>query len=162
MKKAINILVTLLSVVALVASCEKAPAVSEGIVAEWQLTEMTGYAAADLPEVYVDFKADLTFEIYQKVGDVLRYRRYDGTYAVEGELVKGEYSDGEDWGCTYKASFEADGAILVLTALETDKSGNVVSEGEVCKYTKASLDQKEKDAADVVTKSSEEASRRFL
>ena len=94
MKKAINILVTLLSVVALAASCEKAPAVSEGIVAEWQLTEMTGYAAADLPEVYVDFKADLTFEIYQKVGDVLRYRRYDGTYAVEGELVKGEYSDG--------------------------------------------------------------------
>ena len=95
-------------------------------------------------------------------GDVLRYRRYDGTYAVEGELVKGEYSDGEDWGCTYKASFEADGAILVLTALETDKSGNVVSEGEVCKYTKASLDQKEKDAADVVTRSGEETSRRFL
>ena len=162
MKKAINILIALFSVVVLVASCEKAPAVSEGIVAEWQLTEMTGYAAADLPEVYVDFKADMTFEIYQKVGDIPRYRKYEGTYVIEGSNVKGEYSDGEKWGCVYRASFEAEGAILVLTALETDKSGNVLSEGEVCKYTKASLDQKEKDAADVVTRSGEETSRRFL
>lgn len=147
---------------ALASSCEKAPAVSEGIVAEWQLTEMTGYQAADLPLVYVDFKADLAFVIYQKVGDVQRYRRYDGTYTVEGEIVKGEYTDGESWGAAYKASLEADGSVLVLTALETDKSGNLISEGEVCKYTKASLDQKEKDAADVVTKSGEETSRRFL
>ena len=159
MKKIIRIMIIAALFCAAV-SCKKAPETSTAIVAEWHLVEMTGASA--LPEVYIDFKADYSFEIYQKVGDVLRYRRYDGTYAVEGELVKGEYSDGEDWGCTYKASFEADGAILVLTALETDKSGNVVSEGEVCKYTKASLDQKEKDAADVVTRSGEETSRRFL
>lgn len=162
MKKSINILVALLASVALAVSCEKAPKIAEGIVSEWQLTEMTGFEASDLPKIYVDFKADMTFEIYQKVGDIPRYRKYEGTYVIEGSNVKGEYSDGEKWGCVYRASFEADGAVLVLTALETDKSGNVISEGEVCKYTKASLDQKEKDAADVVTKSVEETSRRFL
>ena len=146
----------------LLVSCEKSPKLEEGIVAEWQLMDMTGCSGDLLPSVYIDFRADKSFEIYQKVGDVMRYKKYTGEYTLSGTTLTGEYSDGEDWGCTYKASFEADGAILVLTALETDKSGNVVSEGEVCKYTKASLDQKEKDAADVVTKSGEEALRRFL
>ena len=162
MKRIINILVSVLALVATAVSCEKAPKVDDGIVAEWQLTDMTGYEAATLPDVYIEFRADKNFEIYQKVGDVPRYRKYTGIYTISSTTLAGEYSDGEDWGSTYKVSFEADGAILVLTALETDKSGNVVSEGEVCKYTKASLDQKEKDAADVVTRSGEETSRRFL
>lgn len=162
MKKAINIFVTLISAVILAVSCGIIPMAEEGIVAEWTLTEMTGYETEDLPSVYIDFRADKSFEIYQKVGDVPRYRKYDGIYEISGSTLKGEYSDGEDWGSTYKVSFQADGAVLVLTALETDKSGNVLSEGEVCRYAKASLDQKEKDAADVVTKSVEEVSARFL
>ena len=162
MKRIINILILTVSSLVLAASCEKAPQAEEGIVAEWQLTEMTGYEAAGLPSVYVDFRADKSFEIYQKVGDVTRYRKYTGIYEVSGSTLKGEYSDGEDWGSTYKISFEADGAVLVLTALETDKQGNVLSEGEVCRYAKASLSQKEKDAADVITKSEDETSLRFL
>lgn len=162
MKKAINILLALLSVVALAASCEKAPKVEEGIVAEWQLIEMTGYDADALPSVYIDFRAEKTFEIYQLIGEVERYRKYTGTYTVDGSTLKGEYSDGKDWGSVYRASFEADGAVLVLTALETDKDGNVLSDGEVCRYTKASLDQKAKDAADVKTKSADETYSRFL
>ena len=160
MKRILNILILAASV--FFASCEKAPEVEEGIIAEWQLTEMTGYEAAALPSVYVEFRADKSFEIYQKVGDVLRYRKYTGLYEVSGTTLKGEYSDGEDWGSTYKVSFEAEGAILVLTALETDKEGNVLSEGEVCRYAKASLSQEEKDAADVVTKSEDFQEERFL
>ena len=160
MRRIIYILTLAASV--LLASCEKAPKAEEGIVAEWQLTEMTGYEAAGLPSVYIDFRADKSFEIYQKVGDVKRYRKYTGLYEVSGSTLKGEYSDGEDWGSTYKVSFEADGAILVLTALETDKSGNVLSEGEVCRYAKASLSQEEKDAADVVTKSENDSVERFF
>ena len=91
--------------------------------------------------VYIEFNADLTFEIYQKVGEG-RYRRYDGTYVVTENIVTGEYSDGEDWGSGYTAAFEDE--ILVLTA----DNGS----GEVCRYEKASLDQAEKDKADVVTK----------
>ena len=162
MKRIINIFILTVSALVLAVSCEKAPKVEEGIVAEWHLAEMTGYETADLPAVYIDFRADKSFEIYQKVGDVPRYRKYTGLYEVSGSTLKGEYSDGEDWGASYKVSFEADGEILVLTALETDKEGNVLSEGEVCKYAKASLSQEDKDAADVVTKSEDETCLRFL
>ena len=80
-----------------------------------------------------------------------RYRRYDGTYAVAEDMVTGKYSDGEKWGSGYTAAF--DGDYMTLTA----DNGS----GEVCKYEKASLDQSEKDKADVVTKS-EDSVERFL
>lgn len=155
MKRLLNILISAAMMIGLAASCEKSPKVEEGIIAEWQLTEMTGYTSSTVPSVYIDFKADKSFEIYQKVGDIPRYRKYRGTYEVAGTTLSGEYSDGKAWGSTYRASFEAEGEILVLTALEVDKSGAVLSDGEVSKYTKASLAQKEKDAADVVTKSTD-------
>ena len=137
-----------LAAVFFAASCEKAPQTSTAIVAEWHLIEMTGAQPSDLPSVYIDFKADLTFEIYQKVGEG-RYRRYDGTYVVTENVVTGKYSDGEDWGSGYTAAFEEE--ILVLTA----DNGS----GEVCRYEKASLDPAEKDKADVVTKADESHSR---
>lgn len=158
MKRFINIFIAAL-VLGLFVSCEKAPSLSEGIVAEWQLTEMTDYEASALPSIYIEFTADLNFVIYQKVGEVARYRKYDGTYAIDGSTISGKYSDGEDWGSSYRAAFEADGDVLVMTAFTTEKDGSV-TEGEVLKYVKASLSQEEKDAADVMTKS--EDSVRFL
>jgi hypothetical protein len=120
---------------------------------------MTGYAPSDLPGVYIEFTADLIFVIYQKIGNVTRYRKYVGAYLIEGSTLSGIYSDGEDWGSSYRAEFEADGDVLVMTAFTTGKDGSV-TEGEVLKYVKASLSQEEKDAADVVTKSQD--SVRFL
>ena len=159
MKRFVNIFVAAAFVLGLAASCEKAPSLAEGIVAEWQLTEMTDYEASALPSIYIEFTADLNFVIYQKVGEVARYRKYDGTYAIDGSTISGKYSDGEDSGSSYRAAFEADGDVLVMTAFTTEKDGTV-TEGEVLKYVKASLSQEEKDAADVVTKS--EDSVRFL
>lgn len=143
-------------------SCGKSPDAEAGIVAEWKLAEMTGYEAEALPSVYIEFTADNNFVIYQKVGDIPRYRKYTGTYSISDSVVSGEYSDKEDWGSSYRVSFESEGDILVLTALAMDKAGNITEEGEVCKYIKASLSQEEKDAADVVTKSTEDISVRFL
>jgi hypothetical protein len=159
MKRLVNIFVAAALVLGLAASCEKAPSLTEGIVAEWQLTEMTGYAPSDLPGVYIEFTADLNFVIYQKIGNVTRYRKYVGAYLIEGSTLSGIYSDGEDWGSSYRAEFEADGDVLVMTAFTTGKDGSV-TEGEVLKYVKASLSQEEKDAADIVTKSQD--SVRFL
>lgn len=159
MKRIINIFIAAVLVLGFATSCKKAPKVEAGIVSEWQLVEMTGYDAADLPVVYIEFAADKNFVIYQKVGDVARFRKYNGTYSVGGSTVSGEYSDGKKWGCKYSASIEADGEVLVMTALETDKSGNVLSEGEVCRYVKASLSKEEKDAAYIVTKSVDEPVR---
>ena len=126
-----------------------------GIVGEWQLSEMTGYEASAIPAVYIEFTAEKTFDIYQKVGAVSRYRKYSGTYAVAGSILTGEYDDGEMLGTAYRVSFEADGEVLVMTAVTLDAAGSVTAEGEVTKYIKASLSQDEKDAADIMTKATE-------
>ena len=162
MNRFLNILISAALLIGLASSCgEKAPALDSGIVAQWQLSEMTGYEAENLPQVYIEFTADKNFVIYQKVGDVPRFRKYDGTYTIAGSILTGEYSDKEKWGSAYKASIEADGEVLVLTAVTLDKeTGAVIAEGEICRYVKASLSQEEKDAADVITKA--ETAVRFL
>ena len=158
--KKISYIFTALILTLVSVSCkkDKGPDIATGIVAEWHLVGMTGYEASQLPSVYVEFKADKSFDMYQKVGDVQRYSRYTGTYTVTGNSMNGEYSDGIKWGgdkrngITYKVSF--DGAVLCLAA----DNGS----GEVCRYEKASLPQGEKDAADMKTKSSSMSEERFL
>ena len=158
--KKISYIFTALILTLVSVSCkkDKGPDVATGIVAEWHLVGMTGYEASQLPSVYVEFKADKSFDMYQKVGDVQRYSRYTGTYTVTGNSMTGEYSDGIKWGgdkrngITYKVSF--DGAVLCLAAAN--------GSGEVCRYEKASLPQGEKDAADMKTKSSSMSEERFL
>ena len=149
MKNIIRIMI-LAAALCAAASCKKAPETSTAIVAEWHLVEMTGVEHSALPQVYIEFKADYSFELYQKVGQG-RFRKYDGTYAVAETIVTGKYNDGEDWGSGYVASFEGDGEILVMTA----ENGS----GEVCKYEKSSLDQAEKDKAYVMTKSADSVER---
>ena len=158
--KKISYIFTALILTLVSVSCkkDKGPDIATGIVAEWHLVGMTGYEASQLPSVYVEFKADKSFDMYQKVGDVQRYSRYTGTYTITGNSMTGEYSDGIKWGgdkrngITYKVSF--DGAVLCLAA----DNGS----GEVCRYEKASLPQGEKDAADMTTKSSSMSEERFL
>lgn len=152
MKRILNILAAVICLTGMVTSCEKAPKLDVGIVGEWQLSEMTGYEVSNLPTVYIEFTAEKSFVIYQKVGEVTRFKKYGGTYTIAELLLTGVYDDGDDWGSAYRASLEADGSVLVLTAVELDKAGVVVSEGEVTKYVRASLSQEEKDAADIVTK----------
>ena len=157
MNRFLNILISAALLIGLTTSCgEKVSALDSGIVAQWQLSEMTRYDAENLPEVFIEFTADKNFVIYQKLGDVPRFRKYDGTYSISGSILTGEYSDKEKWGSAYRVSLEAEGTVLVLTAVTLDKeTGAVTAEGEVCKYIKASLSDEEKAAADVVTKSAE-------
>ena len=154
--KNINKILMLLCVAFLSISCggkkgSDGPQVSSAIIAEWHLVSVSGIASSAVPQVYISFAADGTFEMYQKVGSVMRYRKYDGTYTVSGNVVAGKYKDGETWGSDYAVSF--DGELLVMTA----KNGSE----EVCKYEKKALSPSDKANAEVVTKS-EEDSRRFL
>ena len=147
--KTIFRLILALSVLAAAASCgekDKGPAVSEKIVAEWHLVGVSGMTS--VPQVYVDFAQDMSFELYQKVGEG-RYRKYEGTYTVAGSVVSGQYSDGEKWGSDYKASFE--GEKMTLTA----QNG---SEG-ACTYEKKALSDTDKAEAVLVTKSVEDCPR---
>lgn len=153
-------LIVLTALVAVLASCKKEKGVEAGtaIVAEWHLEAVSGLDSGSIPEVYIDFRADKSFDLYQKTGEAMRYSRYTGTYTVTGSSVTGVYSDGVKWGgdtrngLSYSLSF--DGDMMEMTA----ENGS----SEVCTYRKASLAQNEKDAADLKTKASEESEMRFL
>ena len=145
MMKAIYKLFLILSVALASVSCgqtKKGPEVATHIVAEWHLVSVSGMSSA--PEVYVNFAQDLSFELYQKIGEG-RYRKYLGTYTVTESLVSGVYSDGEKWGSDYQASFE--GENLVLTAQNGSE--------EVCTYEKKALSETDKADAVLVTRSVE-------
>lgn len=148
--KTFNKIIIALSMAFALVSCggkDKGPVVSEAIVAEWHLVKVSGLNT--VPQVYVNFASDLSFELYQQVGEG-RYRKYDGTYTVTGSLVSGKYSDGEKWGSDYEASFdESDN--LVLTA----QNGSA----EVCTYKKEALSETDKANAILVTKSVEDGPR---
>ena len=139
----------IISAAFLAASCgskEEVPNVSENIVAEWHLTSVSGMST--VPQVYINFAQDLSFQLYQKIGDG-RYRRYDGTYTVASTLLSGKYADGQAWGSSYTVSFEGD--VLVLAA----DNGSA----EVCKYEKKALSETDKAGAILVTKSEEDGPR---
>ena len=147
--KTISKIILALSVLAAAVSCgekDNGPAVSEKIVAEWHLVGVSGMTS--VPQVYVDFSQDLTFELYQKIGEG-RYRKYEGTYTVTGSLVSGQYSDGEKWGGDYQASFEGDK--MVLTAQNGSE--------EACTYEKKALSDTDKANAVLVTRSAQDGPR---
>lgn len=147
--KAIYKLLLALSVAFASISCgevSNGPVVSDKIVGEWHLVSVSGLNS--VPQVYVEFAQDLSFDLYQKVGEG-RYRKYEGTYAVAGAIVSGKYSDGEKWGSDYEASF--DGEKLVLTA----QNGSA----EVSIYEKKALSESDKADAVLVTKSAQDGPR---
>lgn len=148
--KTLNKIIIALSLAFALVSCggdDKGPVVSDAIVSEWHLVSVSGLNS--IPQVYVNFAQDLSFELYQKVGEG-RYRKYEGTYTVTGSIVSGKYSDGENWGSDYEASFdEADN--LVLTAQNGSE--------EVCTYKKEALSETDKANAILVTKSVEDGPR---
>ena len=150
MKKIFRLLLILSAVLTAVSCGTKGPEISTAIVGEWQLVSVSGQTS--VPEVYVNFAQDLSFELYQKIGEG-RLRKYQGTYTVTETIVSGVYSDGKAWGSDYEASFE--GENLVLTA----QNGSA----EVCTYKKQALSETDKAGAILVTKSSsEEEDSRYL
>lgn len=156
MKKIFKLLLCL-SIISAAVSCgnESGPDVSSQITGEWHLVQMTGVSASAMPQVYIDFRSDSSFELYQKVGDVMRYRKYTGTYTVSGTTVSGVYSDGIKWGgdkktgVDYTVSFEGDR--MSMTAQNESK--------EVCTYEKKALSESDKADAELVTKSVDEGPR---
>jgi hypothetical protein len=148
--KTISKIILAISVVFAAFSCgdpqSDGPVVSEMIVAEWHLVSVSGLSST--PHVYVDFRQDLSFELYQKVGEG-RYRKFDGTYAVSGTILSGKYSDGEKWGSDYAVSF--DGEKMLLTAQNGSE--------EVCTYEKKALSETDKAEAILVTKSAQDGPR---
>lgn len=70
-------------------------------------------------EVYMDLKADKTFQLWQKLGEG-RYRNYNGTWALTESTLTGKYSDGKEWGSAYEVSREGDNLIMKETKTGTE------------------------------------------
>ena len=94
MKGIVNkILLAAAAVLAFVSCVKSEEAVVKELVGDWYYETVE----AELPvQVYVSFAKDMTFDLYQKVGDGA-FRRYTGTYSFDGTLLDGVYSDLAPW-----------------------------------------------------------------
>lgn len=147
MKRTLYIL-ALAMVLSVFAGCKKTPKpdpVPE-CVGEWQLAQVEVKSvsfAGETVDVYVAFLENRaedgsvvrSFELYQMVGQG-RFRKYTGTWKLEGNILSGTYSSKKAWGSTYVIS--VDDSTLKLTS--------VVS-GEVDTYRKTSIPENVKKEA---------------
>lgn len=92
------------------ASCVKSEdAVVKELAGDWYYETVE----ADTPvQVYVSFAKDMTFELYQKVGDGA-FRKYSGTYTFDGTLLDGVYSDKAPWKEAKTVTIDGDSLIAV-------------------------------------------------
>ena len=75
----------------------------QGMVGQWKMTKspLRTSNTKDKLEIYVEFKADNTFELYQKnLNEPIYFNHYSGTYLITDDIVTGKYSDGKSWGAT--------------------------------------------------------------
>ena len=100
----------LLAVSLIMASCgnEKQPKALD-ITGQWELTDIIETKSAQIGsetiEIYIDFKEDNTFSLWQKLGEG-RHKKYEGTWTLTETVLTGKYSDGKAWGASYEVSRE--------------------------------------------------------
>ena len=87
--------------VALTGCGEKEGSKGLNVAGEWQLAQWND--ATPEFNVYIDFNADGTFEMYQQVWS-FDYELYTGKYVISGDIMTGTYADGSSWACGYKVS----------------------------------------------------------
>lgn len=104
-----RIIITLLSTI-LIAGCgnDSKESKTVDITGQWELMDMQTKAIqigeVDI-EVYLEFNADKTFNIWQKIGEG-RHRKFTGTWEITDNNLSGKYSDGKEWGSVYEVSIE--------------------------------------------------------
>ena len=123
--------------------CNKEPQSNDStsfICGEWR--SMT-QEEADVAAIYISFAADGTFELYQNLKGT-GYEVFRGKWSLDGNILSGEYNDGEAWAYTY-------------TALGHDKFLTLTTIGDDAieyNFVNAEIPSVIKEAADVIVKSS--------
>ena len=107
------ILMLIISLV-MVSCKEEKPKVLD-ITGQWELADIVDTKSVQIGsetvEIYIDFKADNTFELWQKLGEG-RHRKHKGTWTLTESVLTGKYSDGKAWGASYEVSIE-DGTLVI-------------------------------------------------
>ena len=119
MKGIVNkILFAAASILALASCVKSEEALVKKLSGDWYYETVE----SDVPvQVYVSFAKDMTFQLFQKVGDGA-FRRYIGTYTFDGTLLDGVYSDKTEWKEAKTVTIDGD----VLTALGV-KTGETIT-----------------------------------
>lgn len=153
MKKIISVVALLCAIFATSCNGGQKDTLPKDILAEWHLIEnplITG-STDDIVDVYVEFKADGTFVLYQKdFNTPIYYNTYTGTYLLTETLLTGKYSDGKNWGSPsgYTASYSQETQLLTLVSIDRPEDISV--------YEKKAVPSDIKGAAVTMTTRGEE------
>ena len=110
-----RILMGLLIVLGVSASCSKDKKVDSKVSGEWELELRNSEAVSDF-SVYINFRKDATFTIYQQI-EASYYQSFNGTWEVEGKTLSGLYNDGAAWGSDYLFELSSDGKTMTLKTI---------------------------------------------
>ena len=127
MKKIIyRTLVALVAVIMSVACQSEGEQYLNQIVGEWHYTGSDSNVDED---IWIAFNSDMTFELYQKIGDGV-HRCIKGTYSinVKDKIISGLYEDNYPWKDDYK--FNVSDKVLAL---------QTVSDGQHYAYARQSI-----------------------
>ena len=153
MKKIISVVALLCAIFATSCNGGQKDTLPKDILAEWHLIEnplITG-STDDIVDVYLEFKADGTFVLYQKdFNTPIYYNTYTGTYLLTETLLTGKYSDGKNWGSPsgYTASYSQETQLLTLVSIDRPEDISV--------YEKKAVPSDIKGAAVTMTTRGEE------
>ena len=117
MKGIVNkILFAAASILALASCVKSEEALVKKLAGDWYYETVE----SDVPvQVYVSFANDMTFQLFQKVGDGA-FRRYIGTYTFDGTLLDGVYSDKTEW--KEAKTVTIDGDVLTAVGVKTGET----------------------------------------
>ena len=117
MKGIVNKILFAAAAVLALASCVKSEeALVKKLSGDWYYETVE----SDVPvQVYVSFAKDMTFQLFQKVGDGA-FRRYIGTYTFDGTLLDGVYSDKTEW--KEAKTVTIDGDVLTAVGVKTGET----------------------------------------
>jgi hypothetical protein len=122
------------------------PELRETYCGEWE-----GRLFADLaekePEVYAEFKSDMTFVLYQKVQYVY-FVKYTGQYLVTDNVVSGTYDDGKAWGASYTVTLSNNGQNIEMV--------NTMNIDDISLFAKTTIPQEVLNGAITMTSRGEE------
>ena len=117
MKGIVNKILFAAAAILALASCVKSEeALVKKLSGDWYYETVE----SDVPvQVYVSFANDMTFQLFQKVGDGA-FRRYIGTYTFDGTLLDGVYSDKTEW--KEAKTVTIDGDVLTAVGVKTGET----------------------------------------
>ncbi len=102
-------------------SCTKSTKSNENMVyaaieGEWHMTSWSGEMSESI-DVYVEFNADRTFVLYQKLKKQY-FVKYAGQYSIVDNVLTGLYDDNTPLNSSYNVDLNSDNTRLTLSSRE--------------------------------------------